>query len=79
MSTETKEPEERKKLSPELKDLRSEVEDMIAPLKASIDLLLELKTAWEISIQECMTLRNQNNQLHSRVTKVETDNKMLNV
>ena len=79
MSTETKEPKEQKKLSLELEDLRSEVEDMIAPLKASIDILLELKTAWELSMQECMTLRNQNNQLHSRITKVETDNKLLNV
>ena len=79
MSTETKEPKEQKKLSPELEDLRSEVEDMIAPLKASIDILLELKTAWELSMQECMTLQNQNNQLHSRITKVETDNKLLNV
>ena len=79
MSTNKQEPKQRKKLSPDLEDLRSQVEDMISPLQASINILLELKTSWELSMQECATLRSQNTQLHTRITKVESENKLLNV
>ena len=79
MSTNKQESKQCKKLSPDLEDLRSEVEDMISPLQASINILLELKTSWELSMQECATLRSQNTQLHTRITKVENENKLLNV
>ena len=80
----TKDPKPNKKLS-SLEDLHSEVKDMINPmkssistLKTSIDLLLEMKTAWENSLQDYNTLRTHNSDLTARLTKVELDNKQLN-
>ena len=71
-------PKQKKTLSPELEDLRSEVEEMITPLKESINILLEIKTAWELSLKDCNALRNQNYELNARITKVENENKQLN-
>ena len=68
----------RKKLSPELEDLRSEIEQMICPLKDGLNLLLEMRSSWEAGLQKCNTLLTENKQLHARVDKVEKENKTLN-
>ena len=43
----------RKKLSPELEDLRSEIEQMICPLKDGLNLLLEMRDSWETGLLKC--------------------------
>ena len=68
----------KKKLSPELEDLRSEIEQMICPLKDGLNLLLEMRDSWETGLQKCNTLLTENKQLHARVEKVEKENKALN-
>ena len=70
-----------KTLSPELKKLKDEMnhdmESLIAPLKASINALLQIKQAWEVGIQECRTLQEANATLTNHLIKVEDDNKQL--
>ena len=72
-----------KKLSPEMQSLKEEIStemhNLIAPLKASLDVLLEVKSAWEIGIKECHTTRAQNLELKQRIDNVEKENLRLNL
>ena len=60
-----------KKLSPEMQSLKEEIStemhNLIVPLKASLDVLLEVKSAWEIGIKECQTTWAQNLELKQRI------------
>ena len=68
-----------KKLSPEVQSLKDEINtdmnSLINPIKASLDILLEVKTAWEHGLKECQAVRNQNAELKMQIEKVETENK----
>ena len=70
-----------KHLLPELLELKEEMktdmEMLITPLKASIDALLQIKQAWEEGIKECRTLQQINVKLSTQIEKVEDDNKQL--
>ena len=71
-----------KTLSPEIQSLKDEIStemnNLIAPLKASLDLLLEMKSTWEIGIKECHSTRTQNFELKQRIDRVEKENLHLN-
>ena len=67
-----------KKLSPEMQSLRDEISmemhNLITPLKASLDALLEVKSTWETGIKEYQTTRAQNLELKQRIDNVEKEN-----
>ena len=71
----------KKKLSPELQELkeemRNDMRELISPLKQSIDLLLQIKDAWEEGLRECNSICQINCDLNARVINLEKDNKML--
>ena len=83
----------KKKLSPEMQSLKDEIFDdfvtlkqgintdmhsLIAPIKASLDILLEVKAACEIGLEERNAVRLENSELRMRIEKVETENRKLN-
>ena len=72
--TPTPTPVAQRKLSPELLALKDEMQqdmlNIIAPLQASIKDLVE-------GLKECQLIRLDNKELHTRLRKVETDNKYL--
>ena len=72
-----------KKLSLEMQSLKEEIStemhNLIAPLKASLDVLLEMKSTWEIGLKECQSARNQNLELKQRIDSVERENIWLNL
>ena len=55
------------KLAPELQSLRDEIRAdthaLIEPLKASIDVLLQIKEAWETGLKECQEIKCKNIEL----------------
>ena len=69
------------KLSLELIALREEIcadtIELIGPLKASLELLLEVKNAWEEGLHECKIVKTKNTELQVRVEKVEEENRKL--
>ena len=73
------------KLSPELEQLKThlqilhqaDLKTMIDPLKESIDVLLQIKNAWESGIQECAKVKLKNEKLNKHVTQVECKNRRL--
>ena len=72
--TPTPTPVAQKKLTPELQALKDEMQqdmlNIIAPLQASIKDLVE-------GLKECQLIGLENKELHTRLRKVETDNKNL--
>ena len=83
----------KKKLSPEMQSLKDKIFDdfvtlkqgintdmhsLIAPIKASLDILLEVKAAWEIGLKECNAVRLENSELRMRIEKIEIENRKLN-
>ena len=64
-----------KNLSPEMQSLKEEIStemhNLITPLKASLDALLQMKSTWEIGLKECHTARTQNVELQQRIDKVK--------
>ena len=84
MNPQNNQPKDKPKstLSPELVALREEIHadtiELIGPLKASLELLLEGKSAWEEGLQECQVVKIKNTELQVRVEKVEEENRKLN-
>ena len=72
-------------LSPQLEQLKADLQvlhqadlkKMIDPLKESINALLQIKNAWESSIQECAKVKEENELLNKCVSQVELENKRL--
>ena len=50
---------------------------LIDPIKTSLDILLEVKSAWETSLKECQEMKSENQELCTRIERVEIENKKL--
>ena len=59
------------------KDINADMHTLIDPIKVSLDILLEMKSTWEIGLKECQAVRCENTELRLRIEKVETENKRL--
>ena len=72
----------KKKLTPELQSLRDEIKtdthELIEPLKASLDILLQIKNAREEGLKECQAVKSKNIELQFCVERVEQENRCLN-